>query len=255
MPEETRPEPSSAVAVVQIEETIKEGSPRELAAQAAKEVTVEQTRRRTREAAGRARARPTGAPIAGRPSEIAKRAEKQSGGPTPVRTGAAIASPPAEQSAEKEKAIARQIISAASLHSSETIAKLTAAVRETTETVDDAMGSPEALPEETVQASTERPAPWEIERKLELAGGLQPTTEHAFARWRDALWEAVHGRWSEAGWEFGRGVFHLLTQAATWRRVGKAVLNVLARFIPGSESKILRRSREIKELFRELHEE
>jgi hypothetical protein len=253
MPEETKPEPSSpVVAVDQNEESIKEGPPRELATRAAKEVTVAQTRRRTREAAGRARARPMGAPIAGPPLEIAKRGEKQSGGLTPVRTSGASASPPAEQSAEKEKAIAPKIISATP-HSADAIAKLPAAVREIT--TDEAVGSPEALPEESVQASTERPAPWEIERKLQLEPGLQSTTEHAFARWRNALWEAVHGGWSEAGWEFASGVFHVLTQAATWRRVGKAVLNFLARFVPGHEGPILRRHREIKELFSFLHEE
>jgi hypothetical protein len=273
MPEETRPEPS--LPIVGSEQSIEE-EPRELAAKDAKELNAEQIRRRAREVARRRmRVRPRGAAI-GAPAEIAERAEERSGDPTPVRTSAAIAS--AEQSAAKKETVAAELISATSLHSSDAIAKSTAAVRKTTddETVHDAVGSPEALPEETeeikptvtneigtggsvpeavAQAATERPAPWEIERKLKLAMGPQPTMRDVLARWRGALWEALHGRWSEAGWEFARGVFHLLTQAATWRRVGKAVLHVLARFIPGREPYVLRRSREIRELFQFLHEE
>jgi len=260
MPEETKPEPSlPAVAFEQIDsafqsrESSEEKPSRKLAAQTAKEQLTVERKGRARVAARRVRARPTGASISGPPSEIAKRAEERSGGPAPVRTSGAIASPPAAQGAGKEKAIAPGIISAAPRHSADAIAKLPAAVREIT--TDEAVGSPEALPEEAVQALIERPGPWEIERKLQLETGLQPTTEHAVAKWRDALWEAVHGRWSDAGWEFARGVFLLLTKAATWRRVGKAVLNFLSRFVPGHEGPILRRHREIKELFSFLHEE
>ena len=263
MPEETRPEPS--LPIVGFEQSIEE-EPRELAAKDANELNAEQIRRRPREPGKRMRVRPRGAAI-GAPAEISTRVRKL--GPPEAR---------AEQSAAKKETVAAELTGAASLHSSEAITKSTAAVRETSddETVHDAVGSPEALPEESeeikqtvtdeigtsgsvpeavAQASTERPAPWEIERKLKLAMGPQPTTRDVLARWRDALWEALHGRWSEAGWEFARGAFHLLTQAATWRRVGKAVLHVLARFIPGREPYVLRRSREIRELFQFLHEE
>jgi len=276
MPEETRPEPSSpAVAVEQTDsppfqtrESSEEKPSHKLAAQTVKEQLTVERKGRAREAR-RVRARPKGASISGPPSEIAASAA---------------------QSAAKKETVAAQLISDASVHSSDAIAKSTAAVWEIA--ADEAVGSPEALPEESEEIrrtvtneivgrvpvvrwtyrsaklpaeilkilsaenrglsrlpsrdavtheaiSTERPAPWEIERKLQLETGLQPTTEHAFAKWRDALWEAVHGRWSEAGW---------------WRRVRKAVLNFLTRFVPGHEGPILRRSREIRELFSFLHE-
>jgi len=285
MPEETKPEPSSpGVAFEPIDsppfqtrESSEEEPLRKLAAQTAKEQLTVERKGRARVAARRVRARPKGASIASPPSEIGKGAEERSSGPAPAS---------AEQDAANKETVA-----GASLHSSDAIAKSTAAVWEIT--ADEAVGSPEALPEESEEIkrtvtneivgrvpvvrwtyrsaklpaeilkilsaenrglsrlpsrdavtheaiSTERPAPWEIERKLQLEAGLQPTTEHAFAKWRDALWEAVHGRWSEAGW---------------WRRVGKAVLNFLARFVPGHEGKILRRSREIRELFSFLHKE
>jgi hypothetical protein len=289
MPEHTRPESSSpGPALDQSGEGTREEPSRELAGQSAKEkLTVEQ-KGRARVPAKRVRARPRGASIARPPSEIAKRAEERSAGPAPVPTSAEIAS--AEQSTARKQTVAAEIISATPPHSADAIAKLPAAVREIT--ADEVVGSPEALPEESEEIKqtvtneivsrvpvvrwtyrsaklpsemlktlsaenrglsrlpsrdavtheaipTERPAPWEIERKLQLEKGLQPTTEHAFARWRDALWEAVQGRLADAGW---------------WRRVGRAVLNFLARFIPDREDPILRRSREIRELFRFLHE-
>ncbi len=267
MPEERRPGLSSAgVAFEQIDsppiqsrESTEEEPRREVASQAAKEqLTVETSRRRARKAARPLRARPMGAPIGGPASEIVEHAEEESDGPTAVRTSAEIAPRPvrklgpreasAEQSAARKETVATEIVSPAWLRSPDAISSPVPVTR--------AAYAVAKVPAEirgTVSAESSSPAPWELE--LRARNSPQRTTELTVATWRDALWEALHGRWSEAGWEFARGVFHLFTQAATWRRVGKAVLNFLARFIPGREPEVLRRSREIKELFRNCHEE